>query len=293
MLNKQKLGQEIELVKSLRMIAQAYEEISVMKMQKIRHSVVNTRQFMEKLAEVFGDVRTSYAQQIQRLIKKKKIKDISQFTTFAKNGKTVSVLLSANTKLYGDIISRTYRLFEEAIAKEKTDIIIIGRLGKELFDRTHSGRDYDYFEVPDMDFTVEDLKPVIAKIANYEKVMVYYGKFENIMTQNPVSMNITGTQNLENLVKEGEGDKLRFLFEPQLEKILGFFETQLFSSFFKQTAYEGQLARFASRITAMEEALQNIDGRIGNLNREERRLRRYLENRKQLGTVAGFALWRG
>jgi len=292
MLNKRKLEQEIDLVKSLRMISQAYEEISVMKMQKIRNSVVNTRQFMEKLAEVFGDVRTSYAQQIRIMIRKKKIKDISQFTTFNKNGKTVSVLLSANTKLYGDIISRTYRLFEEAIAKEKTDIIIIGRLGKELFDRTHAGWNYDYFEVPDMDFTVEDLKPVIAKIANYEKVMVYYGKFENIVTQNPVSMNITGTQNLENLIKEGAGDRLQFLFEPQLEKILSFFETQLFSSFFKQTACEGQLARFASRITAMEEALQNIDGRLKSLNQEGRRLRRYLENRKQLGTVAGFALWK-
>ncbi|MGI5826511.1 MAG: F0F1 ATP synthase subunit gamma [Patescibacteria group bacterium] len=291
MLNKQKLSQEIELVKSLRMITQAYEEISVMKMQKIRGSVLNTRQFMEKLAEVFGDVKSSYARQIKEMAEKKKIKDISEFITFNKNGKTVHVLLSANTKLYGDIISRTYRLFEEAISKASEDVIIIGKLGKELFDQGHPDRQYQYFEVPDMDFTVEDLKPVIQKITDYEKVIVYYGKFENIMTQNPQATNVFGNQTQEGLVKETDGEKARFLFEPQLEKVLSFFETQLFSSFFKQTAYEGQLARFASRITAMEEALQNIDTKMKNLTSQERRLRRYLENRKQLGAISGIALW--
>ena len=291
MLNKQQLSQEIELVKSLRMITQAYEEISVMKMQKIRDSVLNTRQFMEKLAEVFGDVKSSYARQIREMAKKKKIDDISEFTTFNKNGRTVHVLLSANTKLYGDIISRTYRLFEEAVEKNSGDIFIIGKLGKELFDQNHPEKKYQYFEVPDMDFTVEDLKPVIQQITDYEKVIVYYGKFENIMTQMPQATNVSGNQNLEALVKEEDGSKFRFLFEPQLEKVLHFFETQLFSSFFKQTVNEGQLSRFASRITAMEEALQNIDDRMKDLNGEEKKLKRYLENKKQLGTVAGVALW--
>jgi len=82
-----------------------------------------------------------------------------------------------------------------------------------------------------------------------------------------------------------------FIFEPSLEKLLNFFETQVFSSLFKQTVTEAELARLASRIKAMEQAIVFITTRMENLSSAQRRAKRNLENRKQLERVAGISLW--
>lgn len=289
MQNRQKLNQEIELISTLKLITQAYQEISVMKMQKIRESVLNTRDYLGKFSQVYFDVKQSHRLQIERLMKEKKIKNVSEFTTFNKNGRTLSLFLSANTKMYGDIINRTYRLFEESIIRDNSDVAIVGKLGKELFEKGGKGRAYQYFEIPDMDLSVEDLKPLISYIVNYQKVNVFYGRFENIAIQNPSVTNVTGDVAAEEELNSQE-DR-HFLFEPTLEKILNFFETQIFTLLFKQTVLEGQLARFASRIMAMEKALDNIENRSKNLYGRKRRYQRLLDNKKQLNTLSGVALW--
>lgn len=289
MLNLKKVIREIETARSLKTLTQAYEEISVMKMQAIRGSVLSTRDFTDRLSSVFTDVRASYRAQILKLAAQKKIKDLEQFSTFAKNGKTVSVLLSANTKLYGDIIVRVFRLFWASVRTDGSDIIVIGKLGKELVDQRADKKPYLYFEIPDTNLPADDLKPIVYQLANYEIVKVYFGRFANMVHQDPAMAIISGQP--EKTASADEPTKDYFLFEPKLEAVLRFFETQLFAGFFKQTVSEGQLARFASRITAMESALQNIDNRIKNLSEQRCRIRKMAEGKKQGERIAGLSLW--
>ena len=111
MQNRKSLIDEIELVNNLKMLTQAYEEISVIKMQRVRDSVLKNRDFITGISYVYYDVKTSYRRQIEELMKQKKSANISSFSTIKKNGKSVSVLLSANNKLYGDIILKVFYLF--------------------------------------------------------------------------------------------------------------------------------------------------------------------------------------
>lgn len=300
--NKQKLTNEIELVKTLRIIVQAYQEIAVMKMRKVRTSVLKTRQFLELLSQVFYDVKNSYQHQIEALVKSKNTKELAKLSTFHKNGKNVSVFLSANNKLYGEVIFKVFDMFERYIEKNTTDLVIIGKLGKELYEQAGLEKPYIYYDIPDADVTVDDLKPVIVNLLNYEKINVFYGKFENIITQNAAVTNVTGDSSFsidnthdsarDNFTQEvpGYADR-KFLFEPSLDVILNFFQTQIFGSLFKQTVYEAQLARFASRITAMEEALKNIDTRTQSLFRQEKKMKRLKEHKKMIETLSGISLW--
>ncbi len=77
-----------------------------------------------------------------------------------------------------------------------------------------------------------------------------------------------------------------YFFEPSLRKILEFFETSVFTSLFTQTVHEAELARLASRIKAMEEALGNIEKTEGQLNAEMRRIDKALQNKRQLDTIS-------
>ena len=59
------------------------------------------------------------------------------------------------------------------------------------------------------------------------------------------------------------------------------------ANLFAQTLLENQLARHASRVNAMEEALGNIEEEGKKLNQEKTRMRHLLQNKKQLETISG------
>jgi F0F1-type ATP synthase gamma subunit len=293
MQKQNQLNIELDLTRSLKSLATAYEEISVMKMREAKGSVLVTRNFLDGLAEVFGAVRSSYRHQIETLMKKTRKKhQLISNSVLRKNGKELLILLSANNKLYGDIIVKTAELFFEKAKERSADLAIVGILGKELYEEQQNKRNYAYFEIPDGNFTLGDLKPIFDFLTKYEKVSVFYGQFENVIIQTAKEQTITGENVFKDNSQINQAEEFKSFFEPSLETIIGFFETQIFSSLFKQTIHEEQLSRYASRIKAMEQALENIRSRTQVLKISQRRIKSLIENKKQQNIMAGMSLWR-
>lgn len=283
MQNVKGLGEEIELMRIFRMITQAYEEISVMRMQKIRTSVINTRNFLEQLSSVYGDIKANYRESLMSLITGKK-KDVSKLLSLDKNGKTVAVLVSTNAKLSGEIVSKTFKYFVAYIQQHPdVDIIIVGRQGRQMFDSLKLDREYRFFEFDEKNISVQSLKDVILAMRPYMKVEAFFGKFESLLTQAPVDENLSG--NDEDDAEHVKSTFTHYIFEPSIETILQFFETQIFSSLVKQVFNESELARYASRIRAMEEATNHIDKTKTTLERNKRKIRQLVINKKQLETA--------
>jgi len=257
MLDQRQLKTNFEFLETIRSLCVAYEQISVMKMKKIKDAVLYTRGFYDELSEVYLQMKKTYKHQVMTLARQNQIKDPQKLLLMGKNEKTVDILLSANNKLYGDILNKVFYKFVEEIRNKNTDLVIIGRLGKKMYDDLGSKKAYTYFEIPDTDLTINDLKPVINNIIKYSKINVFFGRYESFFSQLALNKNITGDIMMGN--DRDLKDNKFYYFEPNLEKILLFFETQIFSNFFKQTAYEGQLARYASRISAMEQALDVVE----------------------------------
>lgn len=284
------IKEEIGLLSSLRVLCTSYEEISVMNMQRVRGMVLSTRTFYTKLAKVYYHVKTSYKEELKKDEKKNKAAQ----ETARKNGKTVAVFISANAKLHGVIIDNVFQSFEKYITSNEADVIIIGRLGRELYERLipdSKKKEYLYFEIPDMQVALEDLRTIVYHLLEYEKITVFYGQYNSMLDQVAQMTNITGDAILEKEVQTGNNEA--FLFEPKLEDIVDYFEKQIFSALFKQTVHESQLARFASRITAMEFALDRIDGKENNLYNERRRITRLINNKTQQERMSGISLWGG
>lgn len=290
--NTNQIAAEIELVDTLRMLTEAYEEISVLRMQRVKNSVLVTRDFLDRLISVFYDVKVGYRREILKRFGKKKDKSGKvSFSTIAKNGKTVSVLITANAHLYGDIVQKVFNLFIKDIQQRSTDVVIVGRHGKELFDQKNLGIPYTFYQVPDSNISSNELAPLTNAIINYENVIVYYGRFLNVVTQEPTAVNITGEQSFEGDEGVDERNRLQFYFEPSLERILYFFETQVFASLMKQAAHEGELSRHASRIRAMEEAISHINDEYNKLVNDLRRAKKLAASKRQLDSLSGVYLW--
>ncbi len=280
MLNKNILQSDESFLKDIRNLCVSYEQISVMRMRRIKDAVLYTRNFYSQLAQVYVQVKKTYTNQVMTLVKKNKVKDPKKMLLLGKSDKSVSVLITANNKLYGDIIDRLYQSFKETVEKKDNDLVIVGSLGKELYEASGLNRPYKYFEIVREDnLTLTDLKPIVQHIAHYSRIDVYFGRYETFFNQIPLTENISGD------VRVGEDDEILkknfYYFEPDLEKILLFFETQIFANLFKQAAYESQLARFASRVQAMEEALGTIAKEEKELFNQMRKTNFLIEEKKQ------------
>jgi ATP synthase F1 gamma subunit len=287
---KKLILEELQALQTIKDLAQSYEEIAIVKMQQIRDSVLKTRDFLADISDVYVDLKASYNREVKDLMQRIKKGDKGLMPNLQKKNKTLLVYLASNGGLYGAVTQKTFRLFMQEMVKtkpEETDIVIIGNAGRTMYDNTGNGRPYDYFEIPDATVDVKHIKMLMTKFLQYEKVNVFYGKFGNVVKQSPIESSITGEDIFETETLSQVPRDDRFIFEPSLQKIFHFFETQIMANLFSQTLLENQLARHASRVNAMEEALGHIEEETKKLNSQKVRAKHLLDNKKQLETVSG------
>lgn len=289
MASKKELSAEIEYLSTLKNIMETYEEIAASRMQRIRSSVLQGRDFVFEINTIFQHVKHSYKRQVETLMKKRKNKDPLKFSFLSRNGKILYVLVSANTGLYGNIIRRTYEAFLEHYRRQKADIAIIGKLGVQYFRQDFPKTSYTYFDFPDTSIDEESLKKITQFLIQYQQVIVFYEQFLNVVSQEPIATNISGDQ----LPWEQTGPEIKYLIEPSLEKVLQFFEKQIFASIFEQTLFESELAKFASRMVSLDSATSNSRTKLKQTIFLLDKLKHRTMNKKQAETVTGLMLLKG
>lgn len=288
MVTKKELTRETEFLATLRTILETYEEIAATRMARIRSSVLASRDFLLEINAIFQQVKSSYKTQIDLLMKQKKVKDPSKLTFINRNGKTLYVFISANTGLYGEIIRRTYDVFIETFKKTPGDIVILGKLGLEIFNSEGTKTPVTYFEFPDNKMDDVILKKIVEHIIQYEKVLVFYEQFNNVISQSPIVTNISG----DPLPWEKGGPQAHYFFEPSLEKIMEFFEKEIFGSIFQQTVFESELAKFAARMVSLDFASENTKTKLKQVTMAKNRIKHQEDNKRQLEKFASMKLWK-
>ncbi len=288
MLTKKNLESEIENLIGLNDMVKSYEEIAASRIRRTRDSVLKNRTFVNEIHDIYEQVIFSYKNQVETLMKSKKNKDPKKFSFINKNGKTLYVFISANTGLYGNLIKRTFDLFLKTPKDESYDIAIIGKLGLSLWNESKLKQKYYYFDFPDQDVDEKILDEILKFIINYQNTIVFYGQFQNFIKQNATFSDISG-EGLSEKIENRE--TVKFFFEPSLEKILEFFEKQIFASIFEQTVRESQLAKIASRLTSLDTASENIDKQLIAITNQKNRAVHNSQNKKQLETFASSSLW--
>lgn len=237
---------------------EAYEEISAIRMRKVKKSILERREFMQGLNEAFAYI--AYAYKIYR----ESLKEKSHNKILNTNGKTVSVLLSSNTGLYGDVVRNTYDLFENDIRDLDTDIIIVGRMGKKFYEASGLKKHYESFDMSDSGIDEANVKKLLDSVSNYTSVIVYHGVFKSILSQEPNKTAVTGElMKIENSLDSYD---TRFLFEPSVEKVAEHFEKQIASLIFEQTIFESSLSKFASRMVSLDKSADNVSYKIKHLS---------------------------
>ena len=281
------IQKDIVFTQNLKLLTQTYEEISIMKMQKVRDSVIEVREFIDGLKDIYFDVKHSHQNQLTKAYQKSRQEEKGQ----AQSGNAL-VYISSNNKLAGNIVPNLHHQVKEKIREFKGSVFVIGQVGQEFISTDFPDRKIESYPLPASLDQLSSLKGLIETLLHFDSVSVFYGKFINLAQQKPEFTLISGDE-----VLAGEDPKLKqrlgaeFLFEPSLEEIARFFTLHIFASVFKQSFYESELAHLGSRITAMQSATDSIKKREKVLKAQALILRKRLSNKKQQQRMSGMGLW--
>lgn len=294
---------QIEDLTGIKDIIGASEEIASMKMRSIRNKVLLSRDLNIELTEIYREVSVSYKNQILQIMHQQKgskvLKRISESQISLKtgNGEHACVYLSANSGLFSKILERTYHEFTVYLEMHKdTTPIIIGEFGKSLFTNQFPTRPFVFYPMVEDNTTESVMKKISKDLSSYSSVVIFYAKFESMASQKATMLDISGQDTVNPDLNKSQDSTLisstHYLFEPSLEKIILFFETEIFAGIIQQTVTESELASYASRISTLDMARENIDEQLKRVNLEKRFAIHRLMNKKQTEAITGISLWK-
>lgn len=270
--------EELNQLGILKSMVRVTGEIASGRMQKARDGVLYRRNYLEELLQVFYQAHKSFLHS-----QGKKAEKANRFTTLAHNGKTVAVFLSANTRLYGDLLQRTFELFFEDLKNNGSEATVVGKVGRDMLKARDTKMPVTYFPMDNEKIPEDEMIKLVEHLVPYEAIHVYYGKYINPVRQEAEEFTITA--DLPETEKSSNEPLVEYMYEPSLEQVLAFFESQIFSTMFEQTVIEAGLAKYAARFVAMDRAEQQIDVQMKKTLQQMRLVKHREDNKKQLNLM--------
>jgi ATP synthase F1 gamma subunit len=260
-MNTRDISIQIEESEAFKLIAQGYEEIASLKLKRIRADVERNRTFLTEMAQVFNLVNRIA---IQRGVIVK-----------SKGQKILSLALTSNDRFYGNINNMLIRFYMVNTTKYPTDRVVIGKTGSQYLKSIHYFHPFQTLEIKADSPTPAELKAIVDATNQYYRVLVYYPQLKTVATQVPVIKDITETPSVSSSELMS---KIDFIFEPELAKVISFFDQQIMTLLLEQTFLEAELARTASRLISMDDAQSNANDSIKDFEKKLLNLKRSTRN---------------
>lgn len=268
------IDETIEQGQSLKAITQAYSEIANLKIQRIRRQVERNRLFFQEIAKVYGLVKNLAVKKGISVVKPKKM---------------ACLVLTSNYRFYGRINSDLLQFFVQATQNLDTDRIILNRAAIEYFRAEPIFENYQQILLKDDLPQPQELTFLVNLLKGYSRVLVFYSSMKTLVLQQPTVTDITATTTERILQGGKESDSFKFIFEPELPKILQFFDSQILTLLLEATFLESELSRTASRFISMDTAETEANKFIKQYQTMKSYAKRNLDNNKILESIASLA----
>ncbi len=268
-MNIRELISEIETTQTLNDVALSYTEISSLNLNKIRKQAEVNHTFFMELSGIFA---------LLRYFSRRKNPNKNTF----KNNKKVTILITSNFRFYGKISNITTDLFLQYSEGKQSDYIVISKLGDSLLKSKRYKQQYKKVvfktDMPDN----QELIDVVNMVKDYSQIIVVYSQFQTILKQVPVIRDISQAQVMALESSKVKKFDFTFILEPELDKMIQFFDTQIKNVLLSSVFLEAEVARVASRLITMDQAQSNAKEVLKQQQRQLIYLKRDLLNKKGL-----------
>ena len=248
----------IKEAEGLQILTESYAEIASIRLIRIRKQVEHTRGVFTDLAKLYGLVRLIGKQNLPPL------------------GGTISILLTSKLRFNGYLNNLITKFFISQTNNFKTDKIVIGQKLPRPFK--------SYIFEKDLP-NEKEIQQLVQEVQNYEQILVFYTQFQTVLKQIPQITDITQSQ-FAAYKAQTETKKKLMIVEPEIKKIVQFFDTNIKTALLQGTFLEAELSRLATRLITMDEAGQHATDYLNQQKLLLTNAKRAYDNKKMLETWA-------
>lgn len=238
MLNQSKKIQDsMNEVIGLADLIKTYQQMAAQKMVEVQKKISSTKDYYDGLARISTDVGL----------------DIDSID---KEKPQAVLLLTAEGRMYGDILDRVFAAFLESIKKNtKVEIFVYGKIGAQMLTMV----------MPEKKFVEIGLEEV-KKMVETRRVEIFHGEYKNLAYQEASSSSIEGMV-LTRDTSETESLKLRYFYEPSISDVSERFRNNLTSGLVWFTLNQSEMALSAARVIHLEKAITNTEVALTKLRK--------------------------
>ena len=281
------LRKRIVSVKSTQKITKAMKMVAAAKLRKAQENAEKGRPYSEKMQNIILNLTETISdpQNAPKLL-----------IGTGKDQTHLCVVMTSDRGLCGGFNSNICRLakkyFEKLLKEEKNlKIITIGSKGHDQLKREYGKyiiKKLSFKNKKKISFTeANEVGKIILDLFNkndFDKCILFFNNFKNIMTQIPEAQQIIPTEVKKNSKKNEE---IFYEFEPDEDEILEDLlpkniSTQVFKAFLENSASEQ-----GSRMTAMDSATRNAGDLVNKLTINYNRSRQAVITKELIEIISG------
>ena len=263
-------------------ISAAFTEAAAVKLKNIRDAFNRNARYYEEINDIYHlvemNAKRMQMEQIKSQIERKSTRLYIAFTS--------------NQRFFGSINTEIMNIFIRDSDNPSIEKMIIGATGKAYLRSV--GQEFSYKEMDfKKDLPAEDeIVQFLKMTENYDQVRVFYPKFISFLKQEVGITDITQKIALQDRKKTEKTEEIHLLFEPELDKMIKFFNTQVRWLLFQRIILESDMARTAARLLTMSQAEERTDFEIKKKKADLRKVVRSFTNAQLLDTFSGIKRWK-
>ncbi len=278
----------IRSIKSTQQITRAMKMVAASKLRRAQDNILQMRPYAEKLNDILNNVVKASGQSVK-----------SEYAEKREVNRILILVITSDRGLCGAFNSNVFKKVKAAINSDlleyyEDDRLDILPVGKKSFD-FYRKRDFnvidDYWELFS-DLSYEKVKEIAQfamqsfKSGKYDKVYLVYNEFKNVATQILRMDQFLPVEVAE--TDEEDSFSLNYIFEPsQIQIITELIPKTLHIQFYK-AILESFAAEHGARMTAMDQASENAEDILYDLNIMYNRTRQAVITR-ELNEIVGGA----
>ncbi len=279
MANLKDIRTRISAITSIQQVTKAMKMVAAAKLRRSQSNMEQARPYARRINSVLKDLIPNIDRTLHPLLV---IRDFK---------KTGFVIITSDKGLSGSFNTNIIKFAHksiDAIGRESTELICIGRKGRDYFTK----RGYNVVESHaefwnELNFghAAEFTESITQRYQNgeYDKIIVIFNAFKNVMSQE-----VTEQLYLPLVLEEDEQvDTTDFLFEPSREEVVRSLVPRHLTVQLWRFLLESYAANMAAQMTAMDNATTNASDMISRLELEYNQARQAAITKEILEIVGG------
>ena len=272
---------KIRSINNTKQITKAMEMVSASKMRKSQLVALNSRSYCEKALEILGNLSEHTNYDLHPLLKKRS------------SEKTALLVVTSDKGLCGGLNSNVLKKAQKFLNEKKTDIIAVGKRGRDFFTRRGFNISAAFTGIGDS-VKIEDIYPITSFLiksyqeGNYDLIMAAYTNFLSTLKQEAVIRQVLpiSLESIKEIVarivpergryaelaeerinKEARVYKYNYeyLYEPNTESVLANLLPNLLNIQIYHMILESNASEHSARMVAMKNATESAQKLIDEL----------------------------